>query len=228
MSVKFNTNIMLDLELAGDPKRHNPAITQIGAIHFDIKTGAILSKFCVYPSLESCLDLGLAQDEETMIWARTECPAVLKKSLESDTPLKEALEAFTTWIGSCLSNTKAKVSRGRFYSGEVKIWANGSMQDNRWIDTAYTACDLEKPWKFYSNMCIMTTNSMVLELTGRNYCFEAIKSRKNAHDAVADCMHQIGWFMNGLNALKNNRTTAAPLSSSPSIAESPKKRKLNN
>ncbi|KAF7863891.1 hypothetical protein EAF04_006856 [Stromatinia cepivora] len=141
-----------------------------------------------------------------MTWCKDNDPEVLKKSQESTVTLDNALKAFSAWISSCLESTRqeAEASCVRFSMGEVKIWANGSMQDNRWIDTAYTVCNLTKPWKYYSNMCIMTTNNTVLELTGRNYRLEAEKDRKGAHDAVADCVHQIGWFMQCLTALRDN------------------------
>ncbi|APA09665.1 hypothetical protein sscle_05g044350 [Sclerotinia sclerotiorum 1980 UF-70] len=203
---RLNTNIMLDLELAGFPDNYNPAITQIGAIHFDIETGRELASFCEFPQLQSSLNFGPAQDTITITWCKIHNPEALKKSQESTVTLDNALKAFTAWVDSYRESTRreAQASCVRDLMGEVKIWANGSMQDNRWIDTAYTICNLAKPWKYYSNMCIMTTNNTVLELTGRNYRMEAEQDRKGAHDAVADCMHQIGWFMPCLTALRDN------------------------
>lgn len=65
LTEELDVHIMLDCELAGHPKLHNPVITQIGAVHFDIDTGEELSRFNKFPCLQSCLDCGLVQDECT-------------------------------------------------------------------------------------------------------------------------------------------------------------------
>ncbi|TGO71243.1 hypothetical protein BELL_0603g00110 [Botrytis elliptica] len=199
---------MVDCELAGHPNLIKPAITQIGAIFFDIETGEEKSRFEVYPSLQSCLDHGLVQDHLTM------------QSEESTVTLKEALQAFTAWIESCKNATYDTImkSGGRYQFGNTLLWANGSMQDNRWLHFAYEACKLKQPVIFWQYRCAMTANYTASKIRKRNFRKEADLDRQGQkHDAVQDCLHQIGWLVKGLNASMGKQAIGIPFSA-PSIS----------
>ena len=91
----IHTNIMLDLETAGHPTLHNPAIIQIGAIHFDIDSGKELSVFGTYVNLQSCFDHKLATDESMLIWLEENIP-VRKSQAKNAPPLPDVLRKLST------------------------------------------------------------------------------------------------------------------------------------
>ncbi|KAF7938804.1 uncharacterized protein EAE98_001142 [Botrytis deweyae] len=233
---ELDTHIMVDCELAGHPNLIKPAITQIGAIFFDIETGEEKSRFEVYPSLQSCLDHGLVQDHVTMQWVNVNCPQVLKRSEESTVTLKEALQAFIAWIESCKHATYDTImkSGGRYQFGNTLLWANGSMQDNRWLHFAYETCKLKQPVIFWQYRCAMTANYTASKITKRNFRKEADLDRQGQkHDAAQDCLHQIGWLVKGLNASMRKQVISIPffassIPSGSSVPERPsKKRRLD-
>lgn len=236
LSEELDTHIMVDCELAGHPNLIKPAITQIGAIFFDIETGEEHSRSEVFPSLKSCLDHGLVQDHVTTQWVERNCPQVLEKSQESTVTLKEALEAFTAWIERCKRATYDAIikSGGRYWFGSTLLWANGSMQDNRWLHFAYETCELKQPVIFWQYKCAMTANYTANKITKRNFRREPdLDRQRQKHDAVQDCLHQIGWLVKGLNASMRKQDISIPLSTSSIPSGSPvlerpsKKRRLD-
>ena len=59
-------DIMLDLETLG--KLPDAAIIAIGAVHFDLETSAIQSRFYTVVDLESSVDSGGIMDASTVLW----------------------------------------------------------------------------------------------------------------------------------------------------------------
>ena len=110
MSVKdVRTHIMLDLEIAAHPRKHNPAIIQIGAIHFDIDTGSYLKYFTTHINLNSCVESGLVTDRDTLQWLERNIPATLTASQNSNITLEVAPIRLTTWLTSCHNDTKITI-----------------------------------------------------------------------------------------------------------------------
>ncbi|TGO53548.1 hypothetical protein BCON_0121g00290 [Botryotinia convoluta] len=199
----LDVHIMVDCELAGHPNMNKPAITQIGAVFFDVETGEEKSRFEGFPNLQSCLARGLVQDHVTLEWVDRNCPEVLMISQESTTTLKEAFG-------------------GRYRFGDTLLWANGSMQDNRWLHFSYETCKLIQPVKFFQYKCAMTANYTAQKITKRNFRREADRVRREQrHDAVKDCLHQIGWLVNGLNASMRKQATSIPFYASSITSGSP-------
>ncbi|KAF7953603.1 uncharacterized protein EAE97_001002 [Botrytis byssoidea] len=123
---------------------------------------------------------------------------------------------------------------GRYRFGNTLLWANGSMQDNRWLHFAYETCELKQPVIFWQYRCAMTANYTASKTTKRNFRKEADLDRQGQkHDAVQDCLHQIGWLVKGLNASMGKQAISIPSSvsyipSGSSVSERPsKKRRLD-
>ncbi|QSZ29563.1 hypothetical protein DSL72_004078 [Monilinia vaccinii-corymbosi] len=173
---------MLDLEIAANPQTHNPAIIQIGAIHFDIETGEELGYFSKHINLESCIESGMVTDSDTLQWLEKNIPETLSASKESQVPLVLALNRFTTWLSMRHISTKSIIATeyptARYDSTDLQlmIWAYGSTQDCRWMGSAYKACNLKKPWVYYNDLCVRTYCEAAFSITGRNIRREAAKS----------------------------------------------------
>ncbi|TGO68774.1 hypothetical protein BOTNAR_0020g00480 [Botryotinia narcissicola] len=216
MSAKdVRTHIMLDLEIAAHPLKHNPAIIQIGAIHFDIETGEVLKTFSVDINLESCIESGLITDSDTLQWLEKNIPDTL----------------FTTWLSSCHKSNQVSIKTNypaaRFDRTDlqVMVWAYGSTQDCRWMESAYKAADLRKPWMYYNDLCVRTYCEAAFSITGRNIRREVDKTFVGKkHDAIDDCKHQILYLNKCRDALRGLQGSAiAPFPVGP-ISESSGKR----
>jgi len=88
---------MLDLECTAK-SAHNPAIIQIGAVHFDIDTGRELRSFTSRVNLQSSIDKGLVQDMDTLNFLMRKIPITLEKSKTCRTELPTALKSFSKWL----------------------------------------------------------------------------------------------------------------------------------
>ncbi|KAG4034931.1 hypothetical protein MFRU_002g02800 [Monilinia fructicola] len=216
MSVKdVRTHIMLDLEIAAHPLKHNPAIIQIGAIHFDIETGNHLKYFSTHINLESCIESGLITDSDTLQWLEKKIPDTLSASRNSKVALEFALKKLTTWLLSCHKATKSDITvkypTAKYDSTDLQlmIWAYGSTQDCRWMESAYKACDLKKPWMFYNDLCVRTYCETAFSITGRNIRRDVDKSfAGNKHNAIDDCKHQILYLIKCREALLGAQASA--------------------
>jgi hypothetical protein len=198
----FHTNIMLDLECTSK-NTHNPAIIEIGAVYFDIDTGVELANLSTPVSLQSCLDLGLVTDEETLAWVEKNIPTTLSTSKGCSVTLHQALFRLSRFIrDSCKQTVNALQERGRtlHLESEPMIWGNGVMADNVWIHSAYKACSMEKPWKFWNDMCVRTIVKQCYYMTGMDYGREAVM-KGTKHKAIDDCRHQIAYLVKARKAL---------------------------
>ncbi|TGO12131.1 hypothetical protein BTUL_0094g00460 [Botrytis tulipae] len=232
MSAKdVRTHIMLDLEIAAHPLKHNPAIIQIGAIHFDIETGEVLKTFSIDINLESCIESGLITDSDTLQWLEKNVPDTLSASQNSKVALQIALKRLTTWLSSCHKSNQVSIKTNypaaRFDPTDlqVMIWAYGSTQDCRWMESAYKAADLRKPWMYYNDLCVRTYCEAAFSITGRNIRREVDKTFVGKkHDAIDDCKHQILYLTKCRDALRGLQGSAiAPVPVGP-ISESSVKR----
>jgi oligoribonuclease (3'-5' exoribonuclease) len=198
----FHTNIMLDLECTAK-ETHNPAIIEIGAVYFDIDTGAELAHLSTPVSLQSCLDLGLVTDEETLAWVEKNIPTTLSTSQSCSITLHQALFRLSRFIReSCKQTVYVLQEQGRtvYLESEPMIWGNGVMADNVWIRSAYKACSMEKPWKYWNDMCVRTMVEQCYCMTGRDYRREMVM-KGTKHKAIDDCRHQVAYLVKARNAL---------------------------
>jgi hypothetical protein len=209
------THVMLDLETAS--LSFNPAIIQIGAICFNIETGRELSWFTSHINLQSCLDCGLTQDEDTFQWLERNIPDTLKKSRACKNLLPKVLNQFSTWLKSCLNGKIRELNaEGIHEPPELAIWSNGSNADAVWIRSAYKSCNMEPVLdglcRYHHEWCVRTIVQSCAILTGTNYFLEANKTRDplTHHNAIHDCKHQIKYFVKAWNALQGLSTSGAP------------------
>lgn len=156
--------IMVDLETMST--RSNAAIIAIGAVKFS-KNKGIYDSFYRNVDLQSCIDLGLAVDGDTVMWwLRQNDKARGQFELHESTLLSEALVAFAYWCNG----------------GDKEIWGNGAAFDNVILANAYSALNKPLPWKFWEDRCYRTVKNL----------FPNIKQKRTGthHNAVDDAETQ--------------------------------------
>lgn len=147
----FNT--MIDIETLG--RRPFCPVLSIGACIFrtdvDPDTVApaelIADVFYQAIDLQSCLDLGLKLDANTLRWWMEQKPEALAAAFNDPArvTLPLALDAFTTWANS----------------RPLIVWGNSARFDLGIIEAAYTACGkVNTPWEFRNERCYRTIKNI--------------------------------------------------------------------
>lgn len=131
-------HVMLDLETFGTG--NDAAIASIGAVKFN--ETEILDEFHVGVDIETCQALGLKFDASTIMWwldpDRADARANLMALRKVDLP--SALLGLSEWMGNDIDS----------------IWGNGSTFDNVILRSAYAACRMDYPVKFFQDQCYRT------------------------------------------------------------------------
>lgn len=190
-NMKVESHIMLDIETMGNTSRS--AITSIGAVQFDINTGAIGNKFYQRVSLQSCVDIGLVMNADTVLWwlkqnekARME---LVNQPGEPNPPdIATVLSKFAEYM---------KICGGK----ECFVWGNSARFDCGIMSDAYTAVKQRLPWDFRNERCLRTLvafNPKIKETTP----FEG-----TMHNALDDCMHQIKYCVRTWRSLHLHEPT---------------------
>lgn len=135
-------NVMVDLETMGTGA--NSAIIAIGAVKFSLTEG-ITDRFYSIIKLQSCLDIGLTVDGDTIEWwlkqgenARIALVSDQAGYIPGVLPGK-----FTPWLGK-----------------DAVVWGNGASFDNTILANAYSKIGTEQPWKFWNDRCYRTIKSL--------------------------------------------------------------------
>lgn len=125
-------HVMTDTETWG--KRPGCAIRSIGAVVFGPHNGLLGATFYVNITDQSCLDVGLHHDPETVKWWEDQGEEAKAAFKDDQVPLPEALKMFTNFF--------------RTVGGRVH-WAHGPDFDLVIMAEAYRVCGMEPPWKFW-------------------------------------------------------------------------------
>ncbi|EPE34419.1 Ribonuclease H-like protein [Glarea lozoyensis ATCC 20868] len=213
----FHTNIMLDLECT-DASVPNPVIIEMAALHFDIDTGDILGSFTTPVNFQSCLDHGLLADrQEGLDWLQATIPDTLATSKASPVTLTHALFKFSSFLraSSKLNAEKLTARNLRTDQSQLMIWGNGAVADNIWIASAYRVCGMERPWKYYNDMCLRTFVKQCTFMTGKDFAKDEIFEGKK-HVALDDCRYQVSYLVKARKHLVSARTPRKKRSKLPS------------
>lgn len=178
-------NIMIDLETLGNTS--NSVICAIGAVEFNIETGETGRGFYKVIDIQSCLDKGLKVNGSTIQWWLTQTEAARHEIAKGGTVLKTALLALS--------------SPHVFNWENSKVWGNGSSFDLGILADAYNACGLEAPWKHWNERDVRTLVAFAPEIK-KNAPFLGV-----AHNALADCHHQIKYCTEIYQQLASTLTT---------------------
>ncbi len=161
---------MIDLETMGTVS--NSAIVSIGAVKF---TNKILDSFYCNVDLQSCIDVGLKCDGDTILWwLKQSKQARFSLSINPNT-LQEALVSLSNWMGQC-----------------YEVWGNGATFDNVILSNAYFAVGLPQPWHWTKDRCYRTVRNLHPNIT---------HTRKGVyHNALDDAIYQAEHLIKILNA----------------------------
>jgi DNA polymerase III epsilon subunit-like protein len=134
--------IMVDLETLGTAP--GCSILSIGAATFS-KVSGVGNPFYTMISRKTCLNAGLKEDPDTLIWWSGQSDEARK--VLSDTPATESL-------GLALSRFHDYVCG--FLNMEVLIYGNGADFDPPILAAAFRKCGFDIPWKPYAVRCYRT------------------------------------------------------------------------
>jgi hypothetical protein len=175
-------HIMLDLETMGTD--NDSVICSIGAVEFDINTGATGREFYAKIDIQSCLDIGLKVTGSTILfWMK-----------QSEEARRELYDAKGEQINSVLMKFSEFVN---LVGNDCQIWGNSNRFDMGILQTAYTKCYYKIPWDFRKERDVRTLVSFRPEIQ-KNYPSYGV-----AHSPVDDCKYQIGYssmIWNDINA----------------------------
>jgi len=138
-------NVMLDLETMGNGPE--AAIVAIGAVEFDLKSGAIGERFYRVIDLESSVEFGGVMDAETVLWWLKQSDAARAEFSRGGAPIADVLCEFARWLRQ----------RGE----DVRVWGNGANFDNVVLASAYRRMHLAPPWEYWNDRCYRTLKGLV-------------------------------------------------------------------
>jgi len=201
--IKSNTlDIMLDVETLGNGLK--PVITQLSAVSFQIESGKPLSEFNRFIKPQSCAKVGLSCESPygsvpTMdFWLKQEESVfnkVILKAFTEGEELREVLFAFTDWLKEEMKKNNCS---------KVKVWGNGPVADCVWVRSAYNACSIEAPWKYWDDADVRTYDDIGMRAFNFNSKKE-IEFKGEKHNAIDDCKNQIKRVCAVFEKIKNEK-----------------------
>lgn len=176
-------DIMLDLETLG--VGNSPVISQLSAVAFDMDSGDTFEEFNQKITPQSGVSLGLKLDVSTMEWWLKQDQKVLENvivaSITKGTAIKDVLVAFSAYLKDAKKVHDAK---------ELRVWGNGTLADNKWLESAFDLAGIEKPFKYWEHSDVRTLVDLGWRITGRDLKKET-EFIGEKHNAIDDCKHQI-------------------------------------
>lgn len=163
--MKFE-HLMIDIETMANESFSS--IISLAAVEFDINTGATGKEFYENISLQSCLDLGLIVNADTIMWW-----------------MKQSDEARKILTSGTISITDALTSFSAFCNQDYQVWGNSARFDLGILQNAYNKANMPICWDFRKERCVRTLVSLEPEVR-KQYTFSG-----TAHNALADCHNQI-------------------------------------
>lgn len=164
--------VMVDIETMA--VSHKASILTIGAIKFNRKDP--LNKkledhdtFYCRVDLKSCLDMGLDYDKNTEKWWKSQPPEISKEVFDHNDRLdiRDALVQFHNWYN---------------FTNISFVWGHGCAFDIPILESAFKACSIIPPWKFWQVRDTRTTYDL---------CKVYLSADNSKHHALYDCYNQI-------------------------------------
>lgn len=141
-------DIMLDLETMGNGS--SAAICAIGAVEFDLESGALGREFYTIVNLESSVKAGGVIDASTVLWWMKQSDAARDELQRNGNKIELALVMFSEWLDGCGVEPK-----------ELCIWGNGAAFDNVILRSAYEKTEIKTPWDFWGDRCYRTAKNLL-------------------------------------------------------------------
>ncbi|WP_336153570.1 3'-5' exonuclease [Acinetobacter pittii] len=155
-----------------------PVILSMGAVVFN--EHGIIDQISAKIDQESCLKIGCTISQSTLDWWEQQTPEARKMAFGGTTPIDEAMLMIISLYK-------------KHWCSE--IWSRGAIADIRWTNNILDKLGIQKPWKFWEEMCFRTFIKYSPELK-----FTPIGEK---HNALVDAINQANQWI-GINKLKNN------------------------
>jgi exodeoxyribonuclease VIII len=135
---------------------------------------------------KSCEELGMHIDMDTVNWWRKQSAEARFEAFDHPdrVPIKEALRAFSNWFGR---------------NSNTLLWSRGNNFDPVILNSAYDACELNPPWKYWNVRDVRT----LLDAGGiSKYDLPSGNDHHSLHDCYRD-MVGIKLAMRRIRGIKN-------------------------
>lgn len=206
---KYNPNqcldIMVDIETLGNST--SPIITQLSAVPFILEDNKSFPEdaFNKFIKPQSCSKVGLTCDrgekgiDLTIDWWLKQDEEVFNKvilkAFTDGENISEVLVAFTQWLQDMMKKHNCR---------RIKVYGNGPAADCVWIRSAYLACNMTPPWKFWEDVCVRTYVDMAQRALGMNVKKDT-PFVGDKHNAIDDCIYQITMVQSVFNRIKGTK-----------------------
>lgn len=182
-------NLMIGLETLGTFM--NAPVVTIGACFFDPMTGEIGDKFYRKIDMVDAIRHGSANGD-TLKWWFTQGADAQKELTSGKELLSEALKALSAF----------------YNTGHVAaVWANGPGFDTAILDYAYHKClGKTAPWSFWNVRDVRTVVQLAEGLVKKPAAFT---KGGVAHNALDDCIFQVGYVSKMWQALRGKSPAAS-------------------
>lgn len=183
-------NLMLDIETLG--AFMNAPVVTIGACFFNPMTGEVGDKFYRKIDMADAMRFGTV-DPETLRWWLKQDPAAQKELTSGVLKLSKALSDLVAFYNS---------------GNDAAIWGNGPTFDITILDYAYWKCLGQKaPWPFWNVRDVRTVVQLAEGLVKKPAAFT---KGGVAHNALDDCIFQVGYVSKMWQALRGKPVTTGP------------------
>lgn len=157
-----------------------PVILSMGAVVFN--ENGIVDCFFEKIDQHSCLDLGCTVSIDTLLWWEQQTEAARAAAFGGKTNIGYAMGMLVDFYK-------------KHECGE--IWSKGAIADIRWANNILDKLSLEKPWKFWQEMCFRTyvkySDWVDFEPTGE------------AHNALDDATNQAKHWISIYHRVQRNQ-----------------------
>jgi len=180
-----NTDVMIDLETLATST--DAVILTIGAVKFDpfgsdIKEPA-MDSFYVKVDIDSCDELGLVSNDDTIAWWAQQDKAAQAEAFEGDDRI-HIREAFDKLYKFCW--------------GAKRVWSNGASFDVPICEHVYRKLNKAIPWPFWAVRDVRTAFDLGINPN---------RPPVLAHHALQDAWNQAVGIQNVYNTLRTSTTS---------------------
>jgi hypothetical protein len=187
--MKNAQHLMVDIETLNT--NVNSVILSIAAIPFTFEEGIIkdVEPFYQNIDIQSCLDLGLEVNGDTLSWWLNQTDKA-KSKLDNPKPtsIQTALGKFNFYIFT------------NFNVEDLRIWGNSARFDLGILNNVYNKTSTTPPWFFRNERDVRTISALNPEVKKR-LKKEYEESGEVLHDALTDCRLQIDYCREIVNSL---------------------------
>lgn len=174
-------DVMLDIETPDN--KPGSAILSIGAVFFDLDTGETGEEFFARVDLQSCLDIGLTVNADTLKWWMGQSKEAQEMAFGKKDEKGDDISYALTKLYSFLGGQKH----------DNRIWGNGATFDNVIVETAWRKVyPADELWKFWNSRDVRTIVDLG-ERRGLNFK-KTLPFVGVPHDPIDDAKHQIKYI----------------------------------